>query len=323
MAASPSTLRPCIEFPSLVIMYPLVSTSRRVSYARMWLTKFSYCISLLVTASLLRAGLQSLRSSNKPIDLGSLWKMGFGVVNSYTLIAASSHPQSTPANLMGFVLLSNFPQIILSALYFMYNGVYTSMQIAEEWNHFSYERKPLRVTAPKQGQRSTYFLQLPYRYGVPLIFCSGLMHWLVSQSIFLARVTVFDPDGNEDQGANVLTCGYSCIAIIFTIVVGGLMVLTALAMGCRRLKPGIPLAGYCSAAISGACHPPADDMHASVLPVMWGVLEEDVNGVALCTFTSKEVHLPKAGQICTGIVDYSLNARPAGFPKSEQDHEMA
>ena len=303
-------------------MYRLVSTSCPLSDARTWLIKSSFSITIVITASLLGVGLHNLQVSSKPTDLGSLWKMGFGVVNSYTLISTSSSTQSTPANLIGFVLLSNSPQIILSALYFMYNGVYTSMQMADEWNRFSYERKPLRVTAPKQGQRSTYFLQLPYRYGVPLLACSGLMHWLVSQSIFLARVAFYDQNGNEDPTANVLMCGYSCIAIIFTLCVGGLMVLAVLIMGCRRMRPGIPVAGYCSAAISGACHPPADDMYASVLPVMWGVAEEDENGLALCTFTSKKVHLPGAGQLCTGMVDYSLDARRSGFPKSVHDYEM-
>lgn len=41
-------------------------------------------------------------------------------------------------------------------------------------------------------QRSTYRLQLPYVYGVPLVIISSGLHWLVSQSLFLARVTMFD-----------------------------------------------------------------------------------------------------------------------------------
>lgn len=49
-------------------------------------------------------------------------------------------------------------------------------------------KKPLRVTAPQGQQRSTYYLHLPYRYSVPLIVTSALLHWLVSQSIFLVRI---------------------------------------------------------------------------------------------------------------------------------------
>lgn len=83
--------------------------------------------------------------------------------------------------------LANLPQIFLSALYFSVNRLCTSLYFAYEWNKYATRRKGLRVTSPKGDQRSTYFLQLPFRYAIPLVAISGLMHWLLSQSIFLVR----------------------------------------------------------------------------------------------------------------------------------------
>lgn len=42
-------------------------------------------------------------------------------------------------------------------------------------------RKGLRVTQPHGYQRSSYFLQLPYRWSLPLIVISGTLHWLLSR----------------------------------------------------------------------------------------------------------------------------------------------
>lgn len=64
------------------------------------------------------------------------------------------------------------------------------MLMAEEWSGYVHERKPLRVSNPSGSQRSTYRLQLPYRYGIPLLVLSGLLHWPVSQSLLIARVTL-------------------------------------------------------------------------------------------------------------------------------------
>ena len=71
------------------------------------------------------------------------------------------------------VLMANSPQALLSFLFLTYNGLYTCMLMAKEWNDYAYERKTLRVTNPVREQRSTYRLQLPYKYGIPLIVLSG------------------------------------------------------------------------------------------------------------------------------------------------------
>ena len=176
------------------------------------------------------------------------------------------------------------------------------MLLADEWNDYAHVRKPLRVTSPVGEQRSTYRLQLPYRYGIPLLITSGTLHWLVSQSLFLARVTAFTPDGVEDTANSVSTVGYSCIAIITVIILGSVVVLLGLAMGFRRYKAGMPLVGSCSAAISAACWRPDEDEGGERMGVMWGVVEEkDGERAGHCCFTSREVERPREGDVYRGL----------------------
>lgn len=163
------------------------------------------------------------------------------------------------------------------------------MLSADEWSRFAHQRKTLRVTSPSGLQRSTYYPQLPYTYSILLLTFSGLLQWLVSQSIILARMTVYQPDGIEDLSEDVSTCGYSCLAIIFTIILGSIMVIAGILNGFRRLKPGMPLAGSRSAAISAACHALPGDADAAVLPIMLGVASSAWDEIEHCTVSRQSV----------------------------------
>ncbi|KAH7242922.1 hypothetical protein B0J15DRAFT_92026 [Fusarium solani] len=86
------------------------------------------------------------------------------------------------------------------------------------------EKKPLRVSSHLQGQqRLRYFLQLPYRFSIPLIIISILMHWVLSQSLFLVV-----GDKREDETSDLewefATVGYSPIAIMFAVIASLFMV---------------------------------------------------------------------------------------------------
>lgn len=62
-----------------------------------------------------------------------------------------------------------------------------------EWNQFARKARGLRISSiPSSSQRSSYFLQLPYRFAIPIMLLSGVLHWLVSQSIFLVAVETYD-----------------------------------------------------------------------------------------------------------------------------------
>ena len=241
----------------------------------------------------------------------NIFSIGFGTVNTNAILdtpgsaivgasgGEDSLIQDAKSNsLLSMVLLANTPQLLLSVLYFLYNGMYTCMLTASEWSRFALQRKGLRVSSPYGSQRSTYWLQLPWLYSLPLAIAAAVLHWLVSQSIFLVKLDVYDPHHKLDPANSFSSCGYSAYALVITIIVGGTMVLALIANGFRRLDPTMPFAGSCSLAISAACHRPPEDSEASLFPMKWGALPHDAEeeGPGHCCFTSLGVELPIEGQ---------------------------
>ena len=262
-------------------------------------------VALIIAGFLLDHGLNDSALNSRSIS--HLWSLGFGNVSSENLITMNgSRDLSGARGLILIVLVANSPQIILSFLYFSYNGIFTCMLLAKEWRTYGSRSNFLRVTTPTGRQRSTYRLQLPYRYGVPLLIGSGTLHWFVSQSIFLARVDIIESKPFEHTVDGISTCGYSLIAIIFVLILGSIVILVGNANGFRKVKDGMPLAGSCSAAISAACHPPKADVNASLKRVNWGVVAErnpydPDNRVGHCSFTSFEVETPIVGRMYAGL----------------------
>ena len=251
---------------------------------------FRYAIITTIIVVLIGEGLQHLPSNS----ISYVWSIGLGKVTSKSLLHLPHQA------LIFAILLANSPQIVLSWFYVTINGVLTSMLLADELNGYAHQRKTLRVTSPTGKQRSTYRLQIPYVYGVPLLATFGILHWLVSQSLFLARVTVYDSNGSVDVSKSTSTCGYSLIAMFFVLVASIIVIWFVVMTGCRTFRPGVPPMGSCSAAISAACHPPGNEKDASKLPIKWGVVGHttvDTNGEAVghCTFTSLKVKAPKKG----------------------------
>ena len=231
-------------------------------------------------------------------SISHLWALGFGQFTAESIL-------NSDWSLFLTILIANSPQTLLSVLYLSVNGLLTSMLLADEWSRFAHQRKTLRVTSPIGKQRSTYFLHLPYSYSIPLLSMFGCLHWLVSQSLFLARVDAYDDEGNMDSEESISTCGYSLIALLLVLILGSVITLLVFVISFRKYKPGMPFVGSRSAAISAACHPPADDIDASLKPVMWGTIQGetvDQNGeiVGHCTITSFPVKTPTKGQLYAG-----------------------
>ena len=265
-----------------------------------FLTKRRCTLVLASAFGLLARGLDNSRLPGK--TLKDLYSLGLGTVTPTSIIRPLELRGSS--GLMLVVLISNSPQLLLSFVYLGYNSLFTSMFLAREWDSYAIHRKALRVTSPKGFQRSTYWLQLPYRYSIPLLGASTILHWLVSQSLFLARVTSLGEDGTELASDSISTCGYSNIALVFVIGLGSLLLVYPLALGLKRFYSTMPITGSCSAAISAACHPPKADVDAAFKIVRWGVVEncdmktesKDQN-VGHCCFTSMGVTRPVQGNL--------------------------
>lgn len=194
--------------------------------------------------------------------------------------------------------LANTPQLVLSFCYLAINSECTSMAGAREWNQLGTSHKGLRVTRPKHEQRSTYFLQLPYKFSLPLTFFSGFLHWLLSQSMFVVRIEHVTRKGVLDSEESRSGIGISALSFIILCVAFYILVIGVALIGRRRLRLRIPFAAGCSLVISAACHPPRDDKDAHLRQVQWGVVEERMfDGRQHCTLSSQRVRRPKEGGV--------------------------
>ncbi|KAK6823888.1 hypothetical protein RU639_006492 [Aspergillus parasiticus] len=150
------------------------------------------------------------------------------------------------------------------------------MALAHEWCQYAIQRKGLRVSAEPMGsQRSTYFLSLPYRYAIPFIISSTLVHWLISESLFLVMIEAYTVGMERDPTNDTITCGYSAVAIVATISVGAVTLGALIGLSFKRFKSGMLVTGSCSLAIAASCHAntnPTDLSREdeSVLPLHWG-----------------------------------------------------
>jgi len=201
---------------------------------RRWLTTVGTWVGIIsLSAVFIGTGYAKDVRNGMETDVKSLWvsqsiiwsirltiirvKRGFGAQTTSSVLSSRDGGLIIP------IFLANSPQVVLSFLYLTYvsrepprthrlisisyNGIFTSMFMAKEWMEFAIRRKPLRVSQPTGQQRSTYWLQLPYRYSLPLVALKSITHLFASQGIFLAKFEVFNPLGETFKV--VSTVGYS------------------------------------------------------------------------------------------------------------------
>jgi hypothetical protein len=269
---------------------------------------FRYLLAIAICIGFYMYGKPDMQGAT---DFQSLMGLGLGTLSSKSLMGNDGRV-GLLNRLLTHVIMANSPQVALSILYFTYNGLFTSIALATEWDSYARHRKGLRVSSPPVGaQRTSYFLQLPYRYSIPLLAISGLLHWLVSQSIFLVFVEIYhDSVTEKDFSGTVtgsstgtaepidkyITCGWSPAGVFSVIMVGGGMVLFLLASGFRRLGgSGMPVAASCSVAISAACQALPYDVMACEKPLQWGVTSVEPGGKGHCGFSSEWVDVPEQG----------------------------
>lgn len=254
-------------------------------------------------------------------DFGSVLRIGLGSVDPRTIVQSGT-AASGVAGVFQNVIIANSPQVIISLIYFSYNAAITSMLLAHEWSGFFARYKSLRVSTSRQGQqRSTYFLQLPYRYALPLLAFSTLLHWLASQSIFVVSVELYNmygehnsdgaclhwkegyvtPDGNTfsgDCGTDFITLSYSPLGILLSLLAAVALTIGIFALGRKKLSP-TPVVGSCSAAIAASCHARPFEQAPWEKGLRWGAftLQSDGQYFAMphCGLSSLEVDQPMPG----------------------------
>ncbi|SMY25545.1 unnamed protein product [Zymoseptoria tritici ST99CH_1A5] len=177
------------------------------------------------------------------------------------------------ASIFSNILLVNTPQVLISFVYLFYNNAVTGMLLAREYGNYASTRKPFRTTRPVGQQRTTYWLQMPHRYVLPLTAGMALLHRLVSRSIFLVQIETYDASGSSEDTLvdTINACDYSVIFAIPALVLGFALIVSLGCLSYRKVDPGMPVAGPCSLAISAACAN-VMEVYAARGPVQYGVL---------------------------------------------------
>lgn len=193
----------------------------------------------------------------------------FGGIDTNNLISGT-----LDGSVIANVVVANTPQIIITFVYIFYNDAFTRMLVNREYIQFATKRKALRVSRPQGQQRATYWLQLPYRYSIPLMLAMVLLHWLVSRSIFLVRITILDNDGLRVPSRDISACGFSPLAILLAFCLSTCMIAVLIVVGrFRSFEAGMPVASSCSVVFSAAVHlPESENEDAALLPLQYGVV---------------------------------------------------
>jgi hypothetical protein len=124
-------------------------------------------------------------------------------------------------------ILTNLPQIVLSVLFFLYTSLLTIMVSYSKYNRPS--ATPKQLAKPARD--------LPFHYTILVSAFATTVHWMASQAFFLTIVQVlsYPPDSTQDNRWGLyVDAGFSPIAIVFTLIVGGAAFVALLAMGARR-----------------------------------------------------------------------------------------
>ncbi|XEV01153.1 hypothetical protein FSHL1_006440 [Fusarium sambucinum] len=159
-------------------------------------------------------------------------------------------------SLVPMTMVANLPQLILSICYITYNGLFTRMLAELEWTKYSIEYRALRVTEPKGEQNSTYRLQLPYRFSVPLIIISTLLHWIYSNCIYVSNYQDYDSIYPYEPRFR-LGLQFSTTAILIGFCLSLVVAITPAFLVYIKLPGTMVIAGGNSAVISAACHYPS------------------------------------------------------------------
>jgi hypothetical protein len=236
-------------------------------------------------------------------SVSQIMSIPLGAIDTRAMLRGNDQMQrGTEQGFIHAVLLANLPQLVLSVIYSASNRIISTFALSTELSQFSQRRVGLRVSAEPQGaQQSAFFLQLPYRFAIPVMILSGFLHWLCSQSFslvsILQQIPTPDPDlpgGITYRVNETLTWGYSPQAILILVILIMLAFFVLIGISCLRFPTYMPVAGSCSAVISAMCHPPPeeDGDEAVLKPLMWGVttevLESDVRAVEY-SFSSMEL----------------------------------
>lgn len=205
-----------------------------------------------------------------PATIKNALSISIGTVQAQNLVLGARIGSLGASGVLITALIANAPQALLSFVYMVYNSMFTLMYIGEDWDMYGaytattrhklqiaakrQTHRYLRVSNPRGVQKSTHFLNLPYRYAIPLIAVSGLLHWFMSQTLYLANISVVNRDNSIPNTDEITTVAYAPTGMIGLLVLAVVMAIILITNSLRYFGGQMPIVGSNSAAISAACH---------------------------------------------------------------------
>ena len=204
-------------------------------------------------------------------------------------------------------------------------------EVVEECTERPSSKRGLRVTDPVKEedvkQKSTRYFTIPSKYYLVNTSIQFVLHFLVSQAFFFARINVLD-HWEEISKYSISQCGYSVLGLISLVVVAVSTHGIHFWISRQKFDNRMPLAATCSGALSAACHPQNVHERHHIKEVHWGIeevrldeasivavgirnrispsvvenrqrpvgLEEEKTETPRCTFTSWGATYPTVGQ---------------------------
>jgi len=211
-------------------------------------------------------GIRSL----SPPTISNAWSLGLGNVRTQNLILGWNIPQLGASTVLITALVANTPQAFLTFLYMIFNTIATLMQEGENWDLFGaytatskrnlrlvskkHTHRYLRVRNPRGQQKASHLLTLPFRYALPLVCLSGLLHWSCSQALYLANISVIPRDGTLPRQDEITTVAFAPQGMVLLLVLLTVMAIMMSIYATRHFGGQMVIVGSNSAAISASCH---------------------------------------------------------------------
>jgi hypothetical protein len=158
-----------------------------------------------------------------------LRRFGFGAVDPMTSMipGQSDIRNGSPNTFPLLVIIANCPQLWLSLGYLLWNNQITRIWMEREWrSYYRHAHKPrVSYDKPKDevGTRDTRWLQLPYWLTGLLMSLNTIMHWIVSQTLFVVEI-LGNAQTRPNFYLNFSPLAIFCIGAVATILILGMTI---------------------------------------------------------------------------------------------------
>jgi hypothetical protein len=153
-------------------------------------------------------------------------RFGLGTVDPETSVVPgkSNYQDANPDTFPVLVLIANSPQLFFSIGYLFWNNQITRIYMEHEWRSF-YEtkaKKPRVSYTIEEGDHRRYktsmWLQLPVTITVIWMLLNSVMHWLLSQTLFVVEILP-SPISPASFYLNYSPLAIFAVGIVATVVV--------------------------------------------------------------------------------------------------------